>query len=430
MKLTPLEPWIANKIEHTDLTQYQLRKLNETLQLTATKSRFYRRHLANISIELASLDDLARLPFTIADDLRADPLSFVCVSQDDIQRVVTLDDANFSLTTLTTSGTTGQLKRLYFTRDDQELTIDFFRVGMSTFTAPGDRVLILLPGETPGSVGDMLASALTRLGAVPIKHGPVRDAAAALEVIRREKINVLVGVPTHVLSLARYPNVPKLPLKSVLLSTDHVPQAIKLVVEERFACQVYNHYGMTEMGLGGGVDCEAQHGYHLREADLLFEIVDPDTGEPVPDGEYGEVVFTTLTRRGMPLIRYRTGDVSRFIPGPCPCGTRLKTLERITHRWAGRVPIGARYMTMADLDEALFAVDDVLNFTAALTHENSHDCLQLNVKIANGGKLLPVVQSVAKAVPQSRYFDVRVSSVTDIPPSMAKRTIIDRRNLA
>lgn len=430
MKLTPLEPWIANKIEHTDLTQYQLRKLNETLQLTATKSRFYRWHLANISIELASLDDLARLPFTIADDLRADPLSFVCVSQDDIQRVVTLDDANFSLTTLTTSGTTGQLKRLYFTRDDQELTIDFFRVGMSTFTAPGDRVLILLPGETPGSVGDMLASALTRLGAVPIKHGPVRDAAAALEVIRREKINVLVGVPTHVLSLARYPNAPKLPLKSVLLSTDHVPQVIKQVVEERFACQVYNHYGMTEMGLGGGVDCEAQHGYHLREADLLFEIVDPDTGEPVPDGEYGEVVFTTLTRRGMPLIRYRTGDVSRFIPGPCPCGTRLKTLERITHRWAGRVPIGARYMTMADLDEALFAVDDVLNFTAALTHENSHDCLQLNVKIANGGKLLPVVQSVAKAVPQSRYFDVRVSSVTDIPPSMAKRTIIDRRNLA
>ena len=150
----------------------------------------------------------------------------------------------------------------------------------------------------------------------------------------------------------------------------------------------------------------------------------------MPDGEYGEVVFTTLTRRGMPLIRYRTGDVSRFIPGPCSCGTRLKTLERITHRWAGRVPIGARYMTMADLDEALFAIDGVLNFTAALTHENSHDCLQLNVKIADGGKLLPVVQSVAKAVPQSRYFDVRVSSVTDIPPSMAKRTIIDRRNHA
>ena len=223
MNLTPLEPWIANKIDHADLADYQLRKLNETLQLAVTKSRFYRRHLANTPIELAGLDDLTRLPFTTAEDLRADPLSFVCVSQDDIQRVVTLDDANFPLTTLTTSGTTGQPKRLYFTHDDQELTIDFFHVGMSTFTAPGDRVLILLPGETPGSVGDLLATALTRLGAIPIKHGPVRDAAATLDVIRREKINVLVGVPTHVLSLARYPNAPKLPLKSVLLSTDHVP---------------------------------------------------------------------------------------------------------------------------------------------------------------------------------------------------------------
>jgi phenylacetate-CoA ligase len=430
VNLTPLEPWIVNQIEHVDLADYQLRKLNETLQRVVTRSRFYRLHLANTPIELASLDDLTRIPFTTAEDLRADPLSFVCVSQDDIQRVVTLDDANFPLATLTTSGTTGQPKRLYFTHDDQELTIVFFHVGMSTFTAPGDRVLILLPGDTPGSVGDLLATALSRLGAIPIKHGAVRDAAATLDMIRREKINVLVGVPTHVLALARYSNAPQLQLKSVLLSTDHVPQAIKRVVEERFACKVYNHYGMTEMGLGGGVDCEAQQGYHLREADLYFEIINPITGEVQPDGEYGEVVFTTLTRRGMPLIRYRTGDVSRFLPGPCLCGTRLKTLERITHRWAGRVPIGARYMTMADLDEALFAIDGVLNFTAALTHENSHDCLQLNVKIANGGKLLPVAESVAKAVPQSRYFDVRVLSVADIPPSMAKRTIIDRRNHA
>ena len=189
-------------------------------------------------------------------------------------------------------------------------------------------------------MGDLLAIGLQRLGAVPIKHGPVRDAAATLDVIRQEKINVLVGVPTHVLSLARQPNAPKLQLKSVLLTTDHVPNAIKHAVEERFACQVYNHYGMTEMGLGGGVECEARRGYHLREADLLFEIVDPNTGEVLPDGEYGEVVFTTLTRRGMPLIRYRTGDVSRFIPGQCPCGTRLKTLERITHRLSGRIPIG------------------------------------------------------------------------------------------
>ena len=75
-----------------------------------------------------------------------------------------------------------------------------------------------------------------------------------------------------------------------------------------------------------------RQGYHLRETDLYVEIVDPETGNPVLDGEPGEVVFTTLTRRGMPLIRYPTGDVSRFLPDPCPCGTVLKTLERIRNR--------------------------------------------------------------------------------------------------
>ena len=430
MNSTPLEPWIQKKIDHAALAEYQLRKLNEALQLAATQSRFYRQHFANSPIALASLDDLTRLPFTTADDVRVDPLSFVCVSQDDIQRVVTLDDANFPLTTLTTSGTTGQPKRLYFTRDDQELTIDFFHIGMSTFTAPGDRVLILLPSETPGSVGDLLAIALRRMGATPIKHGPVRDPAATLDAMRCEKIDVLVGVPTHVLSLARSSSALKSSLKAVLLSTDHVPNATKRAIEAVFGCKVYNHYGMTEMGLGGGVDCEAQRGYHLREADLLFEIVDPFSGERMPDGEYGEVVFTTLTRRGMPLIRYRTGDVSRFVPGPCPCGTQLKTLERITHRWAGRVPIGARYLTMADLDEALFAIDGVLNFTATVLNDAGRDGLHLEVKIAEDRRTMPVIQAITMAVPDAQHFNLRVSTVDAIPPSMAKRTIIDRRNHA
>lgn len=428
MNLTPLEPWIQHKINQVDLAQYQLRKLNETLQLAATKSRFYQRHIAHLPLELASLDDLTRLPFTTADDLRADPLAFVCVSQDDIQRVVTLDDANFPLATLTTSGTTGQPKRLYFTHDDQELTIDFFHIGMSTFTASGDRVLILLPGETPGSVGDLLAIALVRLGAIPIKYGPVRDAAATLDVIRREKINVLVGVPTHVLALARQSAASRVRLNSVLLSTDHVPNAIQRAIESVFDCKVYNHYGMTEMGLGGGVDCEARRGYHLREADLCFEIIDPLSGQVLPDGESGEVVFTTLTRRGMPLIRYRTGDVSRFMPGSCSCGTRLMTLEYITHRWSGRVPIGSRYLTMADLDEALFAIDGVLNFTATMIRENERDCLHLEVKIAEGRRLMAIIQAITAAVPDAQYFDLRVSLVSTIPPGMAKRSIIDRRN--
>jgi phenylacetate-CoA ligase len=97
---------------------------------------------------------------------------------------------------------------------------------------------------------------------------------------------------------------------------------------------VRNIYGMTEMVFGGAVQCEARSGYHMREADLYFEIVDPVRGHSVPDGEIGEIVFTTLTRIGMPLIRYRTGDLSRFIPEPCPCGSSLRRLDKIAGRIA------------------------------------------------------------------------------------------------
>ncbi|MBZ0304531.1 MAG: AMP-binding protein, partial [Anaerolineae bacterium] len=384
MPCTPLDPWIACKIgcpmqpvTRAMLETYQLERLQTTLSLVRGKSRFYR--------DLPP--DFNQIPFTTAGALRNNPLQFLCSSQDAIQRVVTLNS----------SGTTGRPKRLYFTAEDQELTIDFFKVGMSTFTTPGDRVLILLPGETPGSVGDLLAAALQRLGAVAIKHGPVHDPDATLNIIQSRQINVIVGVPTHVLALAR--QHVRLRLKSVLLTTDHVSEAIKNAVESAWNCTVYNHYGMTEMGLGGGVECEARCGYHLREADMLFEIVDPVTGKNQPDGTYGELVFTTLTRQGMPLIRYRTGDISRFIPTRCPCGTSLKLLEKIRHRLSGHIGIGEGCLTMAELDEALFSLENILDFKATIGYENAQDCLNLEIKWMGQDQTAAALDAVRSNIP-------------------------------
>ncbi len=440
MKITPLESWIASKIGESDgcltreqLAVYQLQKLRATIRLARERSRFYRQHLAAAPADLSCLADLACFPLTTAQDICADALRFLCVSQGDIQRVVTLDS----------SGTTGTPKRLYFTLDDQELTTDFFRVGMSTLVEAGDRVLILLPGERPGSVGDLLAVGLQRLGVQGIKHGPVRDVAQTLAVMAREQVNSLVGIPAQVLALARYRDSNGLPvplqLKSALLTTDYVPPAIVYAVEEAWGCQVYNHYGMTEMGLGGGVECQARRGYHLREADLYFEIVDPATGLPVADGEGGEVVFTTLTRQGMPLIRYRTGDLSSFLSAPCPCGTALRTMERVRGRLAGRVAVGQDlYLTMADLDDALFPIAALLDFTATITREDGLDRLCLEVQVAPGARdavasaLLPALNSVpafrrARAAGHLEVtMDLRASDYR-CAPSPAKRTILDMR---
>ena len=97
---------------------------------------------------------------------------------------------------------------------------------------------------------------------------------------------------------------------------------------------------MTEMGYGGGVECDAHDEYHLREADLFVEIVDPESGSPMPDGVSGEVVFTTLIRRAMPLIRYWTGDTARYLTRPRPCGTTLRRLSRIQGRLANTASLG------------------------------------------------------------------------------------------
>ena len=380
--LTPLEPWIAATIGRAGLpltrealAAYQLAKLNETLELVRAKSAFYRGRLGERPVALNSLDDLAELPFTTADDVRNAPLDLVCVRQDDVERIVTLP----------TSGTTGAPKRIYFTADDQELTRDFFHHGMSTFVGPGDRVLILLPGSLPGSVGDLLREGLARMDVTGIPHGPVSDVAQTLRVMADERVTALVGIPVQVLGLAKLalddPGRAPSALHSVLLSTDHLPLAVARVIEQAWGCTVYDHYGTTEMGLGGGVDCGALAGYHLREADMLFEIVDPLTGRPVPDGENGEVVFTTLTRRAMPLIRYRTGDVARFIPEPCPCGTVLKRMAHIEHRLvdALTLPEGT-VIRQRDFDEVLLTIDEVADFKILFAHAKMPAVLTVEIK--------------------------------------------------
>lgn len=370
VRLTPLEAWIAGKtgtaggrVTREQLNCYQLIRLNETISKARSLSPFYRKHLGGIGLKsLTSLEQLAEYPLTTAAAVAEHALQMVCGSQSQINRVVTLN----------TSGTSGAPKRIYFSPFDQELTIDFFRCGMSTLVGPGDRVLILLPGERPGSAGDLLLQALLRLGVLPAYHGLAENIPMAVQRMCQEKATCLVGVPVQVLAMARYWEKwggSKWTPRCALLSTDYIPAAIVRELKRIWGCEVYEHYGMTEMGLGGGMECAAHEGYHMREADLYFEIIDPVSAQPLPDGEYGEVVFTTLTRQGMPLVRYRTGDISRFIAEPCQCGSMLRRLERIRSRKEGTVCFGEGLtVTIADLDEILFALPGVTNFTAEVIY--------------------------------------------------------------
>lgn len=374
MNITPLHSWIKEKIGDKTLDSYRLEKIKSAIEYSKEKSIFYKNHLKKFSSkDIENIEDIQKLPLTSAADIKKNPNKFVCVSQGEISRIVTID----------TSGTTGKPKRIYFTEEDLEHTVDFFIHGMMTLVKRGDRVLIMLPGEKYGSVGYLLREALRRMGVFSELHGVLIDLDKCLNDIKKYNINCVVGIPVQVLELSyETRRIGINCIDKVLLSADYVPDSVVLNIENNFQCIVYSHYGMTEMGFGGGVQCDAFSGYHLREADLYVEIIDPSTGKNLPDGQYGEVVFTTLNRKAMPLIRYRTGDVSRFINEKCKCGTDLRQLDKIKGRIEDFILLSPELsLGISDLDEEIFKTLGIVNYSIKVVKENGIYNIKVLLKI-------------------------------------------------
>jgi phenylacetate-CoA ligase len=334
MQRTPLEAWIKAKIGLTDsqeltrqaLAEYQLARLRSTLEYVKSSSPFYRRHLSAHSLDtLHGLQGLAHWPLTTSEDLRRDPLTFLCVSQSAVERVVTLP----------TRSATETPKRLFFSAADLELAVDFFHHGFSIGVSPQQRMLVLMPCQTPHSVGDLLSRGLTRLGVDPIRLGPMQSPQAVVEAVLQHGVDCMVGIPSEMAMLAQYPGIERIPagqIRSIWLGTQNSQRTLAGQIERSWGSPVFQHYGAAEMCPGGGVQCAARDGFHLREADLYIEIVDPRTGRSVADGGFGEVVVTTLTREAMPLVRYRTGHGAAIMTDPCPCGSRLRRMSALRDR--------------------------------------------------------------------------------------------------
>jgi len=332
-----VDDWIAKKIglrpgarlSRESLENWQLVKLRETLLCVLSGSAFYREKLRQ-GLSVYSLDEMSKLPFTTPEELAENGTRMVCVPASEISRIVTLQ---------TTSGTTGPPKRVWFTEGDQELMTDYIHHGLPVMTGPGDVFLVLMPCERPGSVGDLVATGVERIGSRALRVGAIPNDGSrdveVLDIMRREGVTTGLATAATAARLATRSAADTVicgNMRTILLSAQYIPEKEKAVIESFWDCHVYEHYGMTEMGLGGAMACRARSGYHPREADLLFEIIDPDTGKVLPEGAFGEIVFTTLTREAMPLIRYRTGDFSRWVPEPCACGSVLKRLDKVGDR--------------------------------------------------------------------------------------------------
>ncbi len=427
MKRTPLENWILERTgirerSREALLEYQFQQLISTLRYAKDKSRYYKKKLEQLNIDsIRSVSDFKTIPFTYPEDIKRRSRDFLCVSEKEVKRIVTLN----------TSGTTGDEKRIYFTGEDLNETIDFFQYGMSCLTDKTDRVLVLLPGKAYGSIGDLLKKALALSQTECMVHGVLKDPDAVEQIIIENRISCLVGIPMQILSFSRLKSeVFRNFIKKVLLSTDYVPDVLVNELESRFHCAVFNHYGMTEMGYGGGVECQALNGYHLREGDLYFEIIDPATGEPVTDGRYGEVVFTTFRRQAMPLIRYRTGDMARFSVNRCTCGTFLRTMDKVIGRMSNKVVLNhSEELHLRDLDEIILKYREVLDYTAVFSDKNT---LTVCLTLRNGEPFTKLKEEIAKHIYAGLKVHVNLditwkhdSRTPVITNSMIKRNIIN-----
>ena len=259
--------------------------------------------------------------------------------------------------------------------------------------------------------------------------------------IVQQKIDCLVGIPTQVLALARREDVGQIPagqIKSVLLAGDYAPSTVVKELTRIWGCRVFTAYTPTAMGYGGGVECEALTGYHLREADHYYEIVDPMSGMTKAPGESGEIVVTTLTRTAMPLIRYRTGDMSRFLPDACSCGTVLGRMDKVRGRAREMVRLLAGdWLGIADIDEALFPFPGIVNYYATLTRNHEMDRLEVVICYGSKGKwptsekviaALQGVRAIGNAVKRGCLIlePIRYTDENRVTTCAVKRAIVQR----
>lgn len=374
------------RVDRETIEAIQLKKLNRLLTREKERGGYYR----DLPERLFSLADLSSLPFTTDEQLAANAPGLLLRSQSEISRV--LSDA--------TSGTTGAAKRVFYTEGDCERTVELFMAGLGELIFPGSVTMILFPFTGPFGLGELIAEAVSRLGARPLKLGASGSYGEWSEILEKERPDSFVGMPVQLLRLLRVCG--RGSLRRALVSGDLCPAAVIEGCESILGSRLFPHYGSREMALGGAITCPAHAGMHLRENHVIAEIVDED-GKPLPPGEYGELVITTIGMEAMPLIRYRTGDYTRILPGKCPCGSEALRLDTVSRRDGGE--------EMAALDETLFRLPFVADYRAE--RKNGRLCLEI---LTCGEGELPPLDAAVTARP------VRTE---DGPLYRAKRRIDD-----
>jgi len=343
-------------MDRAELEQLQLERLEATLTRVIRHVPLYRRRFEEIGFDpddFRSLEDLRKLPFTTKADLRENhPYGLFAVPLRDVVRVHA------------SSGTTGLSTAVGYTRNDMRtwgnLTARALVAGGVT---KEDVVQIAFDyGLFTGAFG--LHQGAERLGASVV---PVSSANARRQVgiIRDYRTTALVSTPSHALNVADAMiemgvSPAALSLRHGLFGAEPWSESMRKELQDKLGIVATDNYGLSEvMGPGVAGECLERSGLHLAEDHFVFEVIDPETLAPVPDGTVGELVITTLTKEAIPVIRYRTRDLTAILPERCPCGRTLRRMARVKGRTDDMLIVKGVKVFPSEIEAVLFEVEGI-----------------------------------------------------------------------
>ena len=362
-----------------DLEQLQLERLQSTLYRVGTHVPFYKKKFDELKFnydDVRSLDDLRRLPFTVKQDLRDNyPYGLFAVPLRDVVRVHS------------SSGTSGQATVVGYTRNDIKTWSNLVaRVITAAGVTKNDVIQIAFGyGLFTGGFGLHYGAELVGTSVIPISSGNTKR---QIQIMQDFKTTALVCTPSYALVMADTMmemgiNPNGLSLRYGLFGGEPWSEGMRREINEKLGIIATDNYGLSEvMGPGVSGECLECNGLHINEDHFLLEILDPITLEPVPEGEVGELVITTLTKEAFPMIRYRTRDLTRFIPGPCACGRTMRRMQRVMGRTDDMLIIKGVNVFPMQIEKVLFEVEGIEpHYQIIVDRENHADRLTVLVEV-------------------------------------------------
>lgn len=363
-----------------ELATLQLRRLQSTVAWVYERVPYYRDELDRRGVkprDIRTLADVRLLPFTDKTALRDTyPFGMFAV---DLEQVVRVHSS---------SGTTGKPIVVGYTKGDLDTWTELTaRIASAAGVVPADRVqMVFLYGMFTGGWG--MHYGIERVGATVFPAGP-GNTERQLMMMQDFGTTVLVGTPSYALYIAEVAekagvDMHALPLRLGLFGGEPSGEGMCEEIERRLGILATDNYGLSEvMGPGVSGECEHQRGLHMAEDHFLFEVVDPVTGEPVPEGGEGELIVTPLTKEAFPVLRYRTHDLTRIDTAPCECGRTSARMRKVRQRTDDMLIIRGVNVFPSQIEDALLAVDGVEpHYLIVADRDGAMDTLEVRIEVS------------------------------------------------